>query len=51
LLFGGQLISIGFLAELIIAYQGREADTYSISERTPQGYEPDQHAQPSDELA
>ena len=30
LLFGGQLMSIGFLAELITAYQGRDADTYSI---------------------
>ena len=34
LLLGGQLMSIGFLAELIIAYQGRDADTYSISDRT-----------------
>ena len=34
LLLGGQLMSIGFLAELIIAYQGRDAKTYSISERT-----------------
>lgn len=34
LLLGGQLMSIGFLAELIIAYQGRDADTYSISQRT-----------------
>jgi dolichol-phosphate mannosyltransferase len=33
LLFGGQLMSIGFLAELITAYHGRDADTYSISER------------------
>ena len=33
LLFGGQLMSIGFLAELITAYQGRDADSYSISER------------------
>ena len=33
LLFGGQLMSIGFLAELITAYQGRDADTYSIAER------------------
>ncbi len=33
LLFGAQLMSIGFLAELIIAYQGRETDTYSIAER------------------
>ncbi len=32
LLFGAQLMSIGFLAELIIAYQGRDADTYSIAD-------------------
>lgn len=35
LLFGGQLMSIGFLAELITAYQGRDSDTYSIAEETP----------------
>jgi len=34
LLFGGQLMSIGFLAELITAYQGRDSDTYSIAEET-----------------
>jgi len=34
LLFGGQLLSIGFLAELITAYQFRDADTYSVAERT-----------------
>jgi len=34
LLLGGQLMSIGFLAELITAYQGRDSDTYSISEQT-----------------
>ena len=34
LLFGGQLMSIGFLAELLIAYQGRDSDAYSIAERT-----------------
>ena len=34
LLLGGQLMSIGFLAELITAYQVRDADTYSIAERT-----------------
>ena len=32
-LFGAQLMSIGFLAELIIAYQGRDTETYSIVER------------------
>lgn len=34
LLLGGQLVSLGFLAELIVAYTGRDADTYSISDRT-----------------
>jgi hypothetical protein len=38
LLLGGQLMSMGFLAELITAYQFRDADTYSIAERT------DEHA-------
>lgn len=35
LLLGGQLISIGFLAELIIAYTGRDSETYSVAEETP----------------
>jgi dolichol-phosphate mannosyltransferase len=35
LLLGGQLMSIGFLAELITAYRGRDVDTYSVSEETP----------------
>jgi dolichol-phosphate mannosyltransferase len=34
LLLGGQLMSIGFIAELIIAYHRHEAKTYSISART-----------------
>ena len=34
LLLGGQLMSIGFLAELITAYQFRDADLYSIAGRT-----------------
>jgi dolichol-phosphate mannosyltransferase len=34
LLLGGQLISIGFLAELIIAYTGRDSETYSVAEDT-----------------
>ncbi len=34
LLLGGQLMSMGFLGELIIAYQQREMSTYSIAERT-----------------
>jgi dolichol-phosphate mannosyltransferase len=35
LLLGAQMMSIGFLAELIIAYQSRDSDSYSIAERTP----------------
>jgi dolichol-phosphate mannosyltransferase len=34
LLLGAQMIAIGFLAELITAYQGREEDSYSIAEQT-----------------
>ncbi len=34
LLLGGQLMSVGFLAELMIAYQNHEHKTYSISETT-----------------
>jgi dolichol-phosphate mannosyltransferase len=33
-LLGGQMMSIGFLAELITAYQGRDEDSYSIAEQT-----------------
>jgi glycosyltransferase involved in cell wall biosynthesis len=33
LLLGAQLISLGFLAELITAYQGRSASNYSIRQR------------------
>jgi dolichol-phosphate mannosyltransferase len=33
LLLGAQMMSIGFLAELITAYQGRDQDSYSIAER------------------
>ncbi|MFL5244832.1 MAG: glycosyltransferase family 2 protein [Gemmataceae bacterium] len=33
LLLGAQMMSIGFLAELITAYQGREEDGYSIAEQ------------------
>jgi glycosyltransferase involved in cell wall biosynthesis len=32
-LLGGQLLSLGLLAELIVAYTGRDADTYSVAER------------------
>lgn len=35
ILLGGQLMSIGFLAELFIAYQASDRRGYSISERTP----------------
>ena len=33
-LFGAQLISIGWLAELITAYQSRDADTFSVCDVT-----------------
>ena len=33
LLLGGQALSLGFLAELLVAYTGRDLDTYSIAER------------------
>ena len=33
LLLGGQLVSLGFLAELIVAHTGKDSDTYSVSER------------------
>jgi glycosyltransferase involved in cell wall biosynthesis len=33
LLLGAQLLSLGFLAELIVAHTGRESDTYSIAEK------------------
>ncbi len=36
LLLGGQLMSIGFLAEMITSYQHRDSDTYSIAKRTPE---------------
>ena len=29
------MMTMGFLAELITAYQGRDDDSYSISDRTP----------------
>jgi glycosyltransferase involved in cell wall biosynthesis len=35
LLVGAQLMCLGFLAELITAYGGREEDTYSIAEQIP----------------
>jgi glycosyltransferase involved in cell wall biosynthesis len=35
LLLGAQMMSIGFLAELVTAYVGRDEDSYSIAEKTP----------------
>jgi len=35
LLLGAQMMSIGFLAELITAYQVGDEHSYSIAERTP----------------
>lgn len=34
LLLGAQVMSIGFLAEMITAYQGQDSDAYSVSETT-----------------
>ena len=34
MLLGGQLMSVGFLAELFIAYHAPDRRSYSISERT-----------------
>jgi dolichol-phosphate mannosyltransferase len=36
-LFGSQLLSIGFLAELLIAHQSQPSDSFSIAERTDTG--------------
>lgn len=36
LLLGAQMMSIGFLAELITAYLSKDQDSYSIAERTPE---------------
>jgi len=40
LLLGAQMMSIGFLAELITAYQGRDEDSYSIAEQTDRNPRP-----------
>ncbi|MFP6694678.1 MAG: glycosyltransferase family 2 protein [Pirellulales bacterium] len=57
-LLGGQLISMGFLAELITAYTGRDADAYSIVEQTRdatddrayhEDFEASSNAQPQDQ--
>jgi dolichol-phosphate mannosyltransferase len=34
LLLGAQMMSLGFLAELVTAYMGRDEDSYSIAEKT-----------------
>ncbi len=34
LLLGGQLLSLGFLGELMVALTGRDVDTYSVAEHT-----------------
>jgi len=36
LLLGAQMMSIGFLAELVTAYMGRDDDSYSVADKTPQ---------------
>lgn len=33
-LLGGQAVSLGLIAELLVSYTGRDIDTYSVSERT-----------------
>lgn len=57
-LLGGQLISMGFLAELITAYTGRDTDGYSIVEQTGdaaddrpyhEDFEASSNAQPQDQ--
>jgi len=50
LLLGGQLMSIGFLGELIIAYQQRDMRTYSIAKRTCSGHTPSSPAAAEDSL-
>jgi glycosyltransferase involved in cell wall biosynthesis len=40
LLMGAQMMSIGFLAELITAHHHRAEDSYSIADRTPHEHQP-----------
>jgi len=49
LLLGGQLMSIGFLGELIIAYQGRQLQPYSIAQTTDEAKDPSRARRPSAE--
>ena len=39
-LLGAQALSLGLLAELLVAYTGRETDTFSVAERTARAPEP-----------
>ncbi len=48
LLLGGQMMSIGFLAELITAYQGRDEDSYSVAEVTDRAAQPAHDLPPHD---
>lgn len=41
-LLGGQALSLGLLAELIVAYTGQARDSYSIAERKTHGSQPTQ---------
>jgi hypothetical protein len=43
-LLGAQMIAMGFLAELFIAYHIRRDPPYSIAERAPVSYRRDQGA-------
>ena len=45
LLLGGQLMSMGFLAELFIAYHSPERKAYSISERTEKEEDSTRHGE------
>lgn len=36
ILLGAQMMSIGFLAELITAYMGKDQESYSVKEKTPE---------------
>jgi len=38
-LLGGQALSLGFLAELIVAYNGGSRDSYSVSESCPERHD------------
>jgi glycosyltransferase involved in cell wall biosynthesis len=40
LLLGAQMLSIGIVAELMIAYQGRDEDSYSVAEKTEPAHVP-----------